>query len=88
MKDIHGDPFPKFGGNNRLSIIGDYIKPLKSDLVHAIEWHRRRRRIESYYGEYDIEYDKCLEILGELTGRSNEGRSGDLTYLIQQKSCT
>jgi len=80
MMDTDGEPFPKFGGNNRLSTIGNYLKPLKSDLVHAIEWHRRRRRIESYYGEYDIEYDKCLEILGELTGRSNEARSGEETF--------
>lgn len=67
MMDTDGVPFPKLSGDNRLSSIGYYIKPLKSDLVHAIEWHRRRRRIGSFYMKYDLECDMCLEILGNLT---------------------
>jgi len=67
MEDLNGDPFPTYRESEQLQRIGAYLKPLKSDLVHAIEWHRRRRRREPCYQEYDVEYGKCLEMLGNLT---------------------
>ena len=66
MKDVNDDPFPTYRESEQLQRIGAYLKPLKSDLVHAIEWHRRRRR-KPCYQEYDVEYGKCLEMLGNLT---------------------
>jgi len=79
MKDVNGDPFPTYHGTEQLRRIGTYLMPLKSDLVHAIEWHRRRRR-KPCYEEYDVEYGKCLEMLGELTYSEDVGARAAIEY--------
>ena len=82
MKDMNGDPFPTYRGSEQLRRIGAYLKPLKSDLVHAIEWHRRRR-IEPCYEEYDVQYGKCLEMLGNLTYSNDAGAAIEYDTLLE-----
>ena len=74
MKGTNGQDIPKY------SDFDASLKPSKADLVHAIEWHRRRRSLGEYMLDYNLEYEEYTSILSELTDNTGEDEASTFEF--------
>ena len=74
MKGTNGQDIPKY------SDFDASLKPSKADLVHAIEWHRRRRGLGEYMWDYNLEYEEYTNILSELTDNTGEDEASTFEF--------
>ena len=74
MKGTNGRYLPKY------SDFGLDLMPSKADLVHAIEWHRRRRSLGEYMLGYDLEYGEYTSILSNLTDNTDEDEASTFEF--------
>ena len=74
MKGTNGQDIPKY------SDFDASLKPSKADLVHAIEWHRRRRSLGEYMLDYDLEYGEYTSILSNLTDNTDEDEASTFEF--------
>ena len=78
MKGTNGQDIPKY------SDFDASLKPSKADLVHAIEWHRRRRSRGEYMLDYDLQYREYTNILSELTDNTDTGEDEASTFDVEE----